>query len=70
MSIAGYGVATVDEFVGHELGVSDWVTVDQTGRAAKPFYFGARAAGQFLASRRSDRPTHVRCVGLLKRPCE
>jgi acyl dehydratase len=29
MSIQGYGVATLDEFVGRELGVSDWVIVDQ-----------------------------------------
>ena len=29
MSIPGYGVATLDEFVGQELGVSDWVTIDQ-----------------------------------------
>ena len=29
MSIIGYGMATIDEFVGQELGVSDWVVVDQ-----------------------------------------
>ncbi|MFL9872129.1 MaoC family dehydratase [Paraburkholderia megapolitana] len=29
MSINGYSVATIDDFVGRELGVSDWVTVDQ-----------------------------------------
>src|SRR6266702_3209918 len=29
MSIPGYSVATLDEFVGEELGVSDWVTIDQ-----------------------------------------
>jgi hypothetical protein len=29
MSIKGYSVATIDNFVGHELGVSDWVVVDQ-----------------------------------------
>ncbi|BCQ26661.1 MaoC family dehydratase N-terminal domain-containing protein [Caballeronia sp. NK8] len=29
MSIAGYGIATIDEFVGTELGVSEWVVVDQ-----------------------------------------
>jgi acyl dehydratase len=29
MSILGYSVATLDEFVGKELGVSDWVTIDQ-----------------------------------------
>ena len=29
MSINGYRIATIDEFVGRELGVSDWVTVDQ-----------------------------------------
>ena len=29
MSILGYSVATLDEFVGQELGVSDWVTIDQ-----------------------------------------
>ncbi|AUT66398.1 MaoC family dehydratase [Paraburkholderia terrae] len=29
MSIVGYSVATLDEFVGQELGVSDWVTVGQ-----------------------------------------
>ncbi|MGF6759557.1 acyl dehydratase [Paraburkholderia sp. GAS42] len=29
MSIPGYSVATLDEFVGKELGVSDWVTIDQ-----------------------------------------
>ncbi|MFM0006483.1 MaoC family dehydratase [Paraburkholderia dipogonis] len=30
MSINEYRIATIDEFVGRELGVSDWVTVDQT----------------------------------------
>jgi acyl dehydratase len=29
MSIVGYSVATLDEFVGQQLGVSDWVTVGQ-----------------------------------------
>jgi acyl dehydratase len=29
MSILGYSIATLDEFVGQELGVSDWVTIDQ-----------------------------------------
>ncbi|BBU30792.1 enoyl-CoA hydratase [Burkholderia sp. THE68] len=29
MSIAGYGIATIDEFVGTELGVSEWIVVDQ-----------------------------------------
>ncbi|SAL42741.1 MaoC family dehydratase [Caballeronia humi] len=29
MSIEGYGVTTLDEFVGRELGVSDWVVIDQ-----------------------------------------
>jgi acyl dehydratase len=29
MSINEYRIATIDEFVGRELGVSDWVTVDQ-----------------------------------------
>ena len=29
MCIPGYSVATLDEFVGQELGVSDWVTIDQ-----------------------------------------
>jgi acyl dehydratase len=29
MSIIGYSMATIDEFVGQELGVSDWVVVDQ-----------------------------------------
>ncbi|MGF6602187.1 acyl dehydratase [Paraburkholderia sp. GAS448] len=29
MSIKGYSVATIDDFVGRELGVSDWVVVDQ-----------------------------------------
>ena len=29
MSIKGYSVATIDDFVGRELGVSDWVIVDQ-----------------------------------------
>jgi acyl dehydratase len=29
MSITGYSMATIDEFVGQELGVSDWVVVDQ-----------------------------------------
>jgi acyl dehydratase len=29
MSIPGYSVATLDEFVGEELGVSDWVAIDQ-----------------------------------------
>ena len=29
MSIEGYSVATLDEFVGRELGVSDWVVIDQ-----------------------------------------
>ncbi|MEX3791069.1 MaoC family dehydratase [Paraburkholderia sp. BR14374] len=31
MSIKGYSIATIDEFVGRELGVSDWVVVDQAG---------------------------------------
>ena len=29
MSIKGYNIATIDDFVGRELGVSDWVVVDQ-----------------------------------------
>ena len=29
MSIKGYSVATIDDFVGRELGISDWVVVDQ-----------------------------------------
>ncbi|MFM0666901.1 MaoC family dehydratase [Paraburkholderia sediminicola] len=29
MSISEYRIATIDDFVGRELGVSDWVTVDQ-----------------------------------------
>ncbi|MGF6261635.1 acyl dehydratase [Paraburkholderia youngii] len=29
MSIKGYSIATIDEFVGRELGASDWVVVDQ-----------------------------------------
>lgn len=29
MSIAGYGIKTLREFVGHELGVSSWHTIDQ-----------------------------------------
>ena len=29
MSIAGYSVATIGDFVGRELGVSDWLVVDQ-----------------------------------------
>lgn len=29
MSIEGYGVSTLDEFVGRELGVSNWVVIDQ-----------------------------------------
>ncbi|MGF6539034.1 MaoC family dehydratase [Paraburkholderia youngii] len=29
MSIKGYSIATIDEFVGRELGVSEWVVVDQ-----------------------------------------
>jgi acyl dehydratase len=29
MSIKDYSIATIDSFVGRELGVSDWVTVDQ-----------------------------------------
>jgi acyl dehydratase len=29
MSIMGYSVATIDEFVGQELGVSEWVVIDQ-----------------------------------------
>jgi acyl dehydratase len=29
MSMTGYSMATIDEFVGQELGVSDWVVVDQ-----------------------------------------
>jgi len=29
MSIIGYSMATIDEFVGQELGMSDWVVVDQ-----------------------------------------
>jgi Acyl dehydratase len=29
MALAGYSMATAAEFVGRELGVSDWVAVDQ-----------------------------------------
>ncbi|WP_168789567.1 MaoC family dehydratase [Paraburkholderia aromaticivorans] len=29
MSIKDYRIATIDDFVGRDLGVSDWVTVDQ-----------------------------------------
>ncbi|GJH25070.1 MaoC family dehydratase [Caballeronia sp. EK] len=29
MSMTGYSMATIDEFVGRELGVSEWVVVDQ-----------------------------------------
>lgn len=29
MSIDGYSMATIDEFVGRELGVSEWIVVDQ-----------------------------------------
>jgi acyl dehydratase len=29
MSIIGYSMATIDEFVGKELGVSEWIVVDQ-----------------------------------------
>lgn len=29
MSIKDYSIATIDSYVGRELGVSDWVTVDQ-----------------------------------------
>ncbi|WP_109479512.1 MaoC family dehydratase [Paraburkholderia sp. C35] len=29
MSINGYSIATIDRFVGRELGVSEWVSVDQ-----------------------------------------
>ena len=29
MALTGYGFDTVHEFVGRELGVSDWITVDQ-----------------------------------------
>ncbi|MBN3761909.1 MaoC family dehydratase [Burkholderia sp. Ac-20365] len=29
MSINGYSIATIDSFIGRELGVSDWVVVDQ-----------------------------------------
>lgn len=29
MGIAGYRVTTLEEFVGRELGVSDWVAIDQ-----------------------------------------
>jgi acyl dehydratase len=29
MSIEGYGVTTLEEFVGRELGISDWVVIDQ-----------------------------------------
>ncbi|MEM5450148.1 MaoC family dehydratase [Paraburkholderia sp. BR14263] len=29
MSIKGYSIATIDDFVGRELGVSEWVVVDQ-----------------------------------------
>jgi len=29
MAMAQYSMATASQFVGHELGVSDWVTVDQ-----------------------------------------
>ena len=30
MSIEGYSVNTLEEFIGHELGVSNWVEVDQS----------------------------------------
>jgi len=30
MSIKGYSVATIDDFVGRELGISDWVVIDQS----------------------------------------
>ena len=29
MSLDGYQLTTIQEFVGHELGVSDWLTIDQ-----------------------------------------
>ena len=29
MALEGYSLATIRDFVGKELGVSDWVTVDQ-----------------------------------------
>jgi acyl dehydratase len=29
MALEGYSLATITEFVGRELGVSDWITVDQ-----------------------------------------
>ena len=29
MSIKGYSIATIDDFVGRELGISDWVVIDQ-----------------------------------------
>lgn len=29
MATEGYALATIHEFVGHELGVSDWLTIDQ-----------------------------------------
>ena len=29
MAVAGYSLGTIQEFVGRELGVSDWLTVDQ-----------------------------------------
>ncbi|MEX3896201.1 MaoC family dehydratase [Paraburkholderia sp. BR10954] len=29
MSIKGYSIATIDDFVGRELGISEWVVVDQ-----------------------------------------
>src|SRR6266545_5174278 len=29
MAPEGYALATIQEFIGHELGVSDWLTVDQ-----------------------------------------
>ena len=30
MSIKGYSIATIDDFVGRELGISDWVVIDQS----------------------------------------
>ncbi len=29
MALQGYALASIDQFVGRELGVSDWITVDQ-----------------------------------------
>ena len=33
MAISGYSLSTITQFVGQELGVSAWMTIDQERRA-------------------------------------